>query len=415
MAPRPYLSTAAAIVGAAVIVAGTPAIMPHGDLQVSAQAPTPTKISTAQYELTALSDITLQGIADAYYNGWGGYIGSGFDPTKVYAANADGSAPFASDPYFPGINGPVVATRNADGVPTGYYYDQSPVYATGVGGATYYLISQALDDKGLFADPVYHYYYEVAAAGGNAFSAALYVATAQAFGGTSSLPAQLVKTVFIDGVLPNVQATVIGLATLVPKFNVGPVVVGGGNLASLYFTGSTIDGSYSYGNTGLSAIAGYIAYSIANPPTTTPTTSTTLAAAAKTAAPEVKALVATDTTVTDGTTAATDTTAVVKKVTSSAKVEKPAAEDVSASVADAVTAAPDTTTTTTTSTVTTPKVKSSLSDLGKSFDNILGGGKSDKAKAAADGAKSASDSGSTGAKSTGKKGTKSASTKSSSD
>ncbi len=399
MAPRPYLSTAAALVGAAVIVAGTPAIMPHGDLQVTAQAPTPTKVSNAKYELTALSDISLTGLVDAYFNGWGGYIGSGFDPDTIYPPDEDGNPPYVSDPYYPGINGAVAVYDSETGDLIGYRYDQNPVFVTGAPGAAYYVISNALDDGGLLGETgIYHYYYEVGAAGGNAIGAVLYVGASEIFG-ADSVAAQLAKTVFVDGILPNVQATVIGLATLVPEFNVGPVTVGGGNLASLYFTGSNIDGSYNYGATGLSAIAGYIAYSFANPPTTT---TTTAAVTAKAAPAET---VAADTTAVETKTeaAVADTTDTPAVKSTSTKVAEPEVE-AAAVEADTTTATP----------VKTTVKANPLSDLAKSFDNILGGGKSTKADAAAEGAKASSSDAGSGTKSTGKKGTKSSTAKASS-
>lgn len=271
MAPKPFITTGVALASAALIVAGMPALLSAGDTTVAASAPAPTKLSSAQYELTAVSDITLEGLTDAYYNGWGGYIGGGLDPDVAVPANADGSPSIVSDPYFPGINGAVVKTRNAAGLPTSYVYNQNPVYVTGIPGATYYLLSNALDDGGIvFPDGLYHYFYEVSAAGGAALPAVLYVATSEIFGADSPIT-QLVSTVFIDGTVPTIQGTLIGLASLTPTTNIGPVIVGGGRLASLYFTGATNDGdpltgvdpSYDYGSPGLPAISGYIAASFA--------------------------------------------------------------------------------------------------------------------------------------------------------
>ena len=55
---------------AAAIVAATPSLLPTHDLATG--VPTPLPLSSAKYELTALTDITINGIIDSYWNGYGG-------------------------------------------------------------------------------------------------------------------------------------------------------------------------------------------------------------------------------------------------------------------------------------------------------------------------------------------------------
>jgi hypothetical protein len=69
MSSRPYLASGAALATAALIAAATPAVLPVGEVaKVTAMAPAPLKISTAQYHLAAL---TLDELIDAYTNGYG--------------------------------------------------------------------------------------------------------------------------------------------------------------------------------------------------------------------------------------------------------------------------------------------------------------------------------------------------------
>ena len=80
-----------------------------------------------------------------------------------------------------------------------------------------------------------------------------------------------------------VNTQILGVTSLLPTVNVGPVEVGGGILSSLYFTGATPDwnydtgtGRYNYGGTGLPAIWGYISSSLNG---TVPSAAATAAAA----------------------------------------------------------------------------------------------------------------------------------------
>jgi hypothetical protein len=233
---RALISTAA-LSGAAAIIATSTAVVAGGALGGAGARPLP-RLSAANVELTAITDITIQGINDAFWSGWGGYIGP---------ANTQ------PDPYYPNIN------------PTG----TSPVYVSGASGVVYYLVDQALDTfaPGVNLD---NYFFEVGSyygagknAAGSGASALIYVGASEAFGASSPI-ARMAKAIFYYGTPALINATVVQVAGLLPTVNIGPVKIGGGILASLYFTGQTPDGSMSFGTAGLSAIGGYIATSIAD-------------------------------------------------------------------------------------------------------------------------------------------------------
>lgn len=220
------LASAAAI-AASAIVSGS-ALIPGTS--------TPVSLSHAPLALTALSDITISGLTNAYWFGWGGYIGTGNGTPDV---------------YYPNIN--------ASG--------KRPVYVSGAAGVAYYVTDEALAQLG----PINldNYFFEVgsyyggknSAAAGSAVSALIYVGTSEIFGANSPI-GQLAKAVFYYGV-PNIaNSTIVSLAEQLPTVKIGPVKVGGGILASLYFTGQTPDGSFSSGSTGLPAIASYVSTSI---------------------------------------------------------------------------------------------------------------------------------------------------------
>jgi hypothetical protein len=234
--------TGAALTSAALVFAATPAPVPLNDVKVAA-APAPARLSNAKYELTGLSDISLDGIATAYWQGWGGYIQK-------------------DDPYFPWVN------------PT----NANPIYSSGAAGALYYVIDNLLD--GPLSTNLDNYFFEMGAATGAGLPALIYAATAQTFG-VNSLPAFLADTIFMTGMTVTVQSLVLLATSGIPKIDLGPVQIGGGILAHLFFTGETPDGKYSYGNVGLSAIAGYIQHQISEalnptPPTTPPPAADTL-------------------------------------------------------------------------------------------------------------------------------------------
>jgi len=136
---EPRFALAAAPVFTAVAGQPLPAEAPAAAVQaIVARSGSPTR---------ALSDITIQGISDAFTNGYGGVLGP-------------------SDPYFPG-------TFNND------------VTVSGLAGATYYVVDQALN-TGLPNGAV-NYFFEAGAVGlrSTAFStkaglvAAVYAGTGQ--------------------------------------------------------------------------------------------------------------------------------------------------------------------------------------------------------------------------------------------
>lgn len=233
---RSIVASGVALVSAVTIVATTPAVLSSSGLTVAGIAQ-PLAVRSGNVELAALADITVKGIVDAYWSGWGGYIG----PTNGQP-----------DKYYPNIN------------PTG----SSPVYVSGASGVAYYVIDEALDQFGSVNLDNYFfeagaYYGTGKATSGSAVGALIYVGSSELFGDKSPI-AQLAKAVFYYGITPLTQSTILQLATLVPTVKIGPVKVGGGILASLYFTGQTPDGKYSFGSAGLSAVLGYITTSISD-------------------------------------------------------------------------------------------------------------------------------------------------------
>ncbi|MCV7179513.1 hypothetical protein [Mycolicibacterium sphagni] len=216
--------TGAALASAAAIVTASPALLPTHDLAVG--APAPLALSTAKYELTAITDITLQGINDAYWFGWGGYITT-------------------TNTYYPGVSG---------------------IYVSGASGVLYYVVDNAIESfvPGFDLD---NYFFE------EGFPAVPYVAAGEIFG-TSSPIFQAAKAVFYYGVPNLINSFVTSAAELVPSFNIGPVKLGAGYLASLYFYGQTPDyvaptdttpgTGFAYSTNGLSAIIAYISTSISD-------------------------------------------------------------------------------------------------------------------------------------------------------
>jgi hypothetical protein len=242
---RPLMMTGVALASATAIVTASPALVSTHDLAVAA-APSPLKLSTANVELTALTDITLSGINDAYWFGWGGYVGCG-------DLDSSGNCTFTpQDPYYPGVNS---------------------VYVTGAAGVAYYLADNIIDQfvPNFNLD---NYYFEIGSSRGGGLPAVLYVASGEAFGPYSPI-FTIAQSVFYYGVPNVINSLIVSLSSALPQLNIGPVTVGGGILASLYYTGSTPDGSLVYGTPGLSAILGYITTSI---------TDSTLPASAATAA-----------------------------------------------------------------------------------------------------------------------------------
>lgn len=189
MGTRRYSTAVAAIASAAIIVSATQADVPLGHQQVVAQAPALARVSSAQYELTALTDITLVGITGAFVNGWGGYV-------------SDGSV-VPVDPYWNDFPADPV---NAASLPIKQY---------GVLGVAYYVTSKALDDN-----PAVNYFFEVSP------DAAAFVALMQATGGPSTLAGAVIRYAYS---IPALFGQIVVAATAdIP-------VVGG--ITSAYYNG----------------------------------------------------------------------------------------------------------------------------------------------------------------------------------
>ena len=201
-ATRNLFISGAALTSAAAIMMAAPAVLPG---QV-AGVPTPMKLSSAQYELSAIS---LQGINDALVNGWGGTIG-------------------ASDPYYGG-------TFNND------------VKATGLAGAAYYLVDNTIGP--LIPFHLDNYFFEVGAQSGNpvlgGLGAVAYVGVGSIFG-ANSLPAQVVKAV-TGGGTGDLGTAIMNLTAALPIV---------GDLTHVYFTGTTAGGTTDYG-TGFTGVLAY--------------------------------------------------------------------------------------------------------------------------------------------------------------
>jgi len=230
---------------------------------IVAAAPTPTKLSTAQYELMAITDITVDDIIGAYWNGWGGYIGGGFDPDTLYDPdlddNGDPVPPFYADPYyFNAING-AVAVYDPDDPDTvvGYRYNQNPFYTTGASGVLYYLTDNVLAPDFYLDD----YYFQLTEYNGTGIPAVIYVGASAYLG-----PAAGDIVAALQNIPGQITGAFVNATKALPTFNVGPVVVGGGILSSLYFNGATPNFSYDWSSPdpgGLPAIWGYINSSLA--------------------------------------------------------------------------------------------------------------------------------------------------------
>jgi hypothetical protein len=222
-----------AFVSATAIVAAVPSDVSGTGLGIPG-LPAPVTVSNAKVELAALADVTISGLIKAYWSGWGGYIGTGNGTPDVYYPNINAT----------GTNG---------------------VYVTGISGVAYYITDEALAQFG--AINLDNYYFEVGSyygrksSPGSGISALIYVGTSEVFGTTSPV-AQLAKAIFYYGVPSLTTATIVQLAEQLPTVAIGPLKVGAGILTSLYFTGQTPSGNFSYGSTGLSAIAAYLATSI---------------------------------------------------------------------------------------------------------------------------------------------------------
>ncbi|MFN3006706.1 hypothetical protein [Mycolicibacterium wolinskyi] len=122
MALKPYITTGAALLSAAAVVAATPSLfVPNEEVAIAAPsaapAPATKTLTVEQYNLLAVS---LAGAWDSFFEGYGGYYYQGVVPaTTYYVENAEGElvAATAADGDAPLLDadGNQVYTRNASG------------------------------------------------------------------------------------------------------------------------------------------------------------------------------------------------------------------------------------------------------------------------------------------------------------
>ncbi len=110
----------------------------------------------------------------------------------------------------------------------------SDVFVSGAPGVLYYLVDNAAET---FLPPGFdldNYYFEIGA------PAIPYVGAGELFG-TSSPIFQAAQATFYYGIPNVINSIVVSATQLVPSFDLGPIKLGGGILASLYFYGQTPD------------------------------------------------------------------------------------------------------------------------------------------------------------------------------
>lgn len=341
---------------------------------VASSSPAPLALSTAKYELTSITEVTLQGINDAYWFGWGGFLG----------------------PDSP------------------YYQADNDIFVSGLSGVLYYVIDCATSDTctseegstGLTLD---NYYFE---AGG--IPAVIDVAVNEVFG-EGSVPGLLADTIFKYGTTNVINSLIYSAAQALPEVSLGPITIGGGILAGLYFYGATPDGTFDYGTPGLSAVLSYIVTSISDALPSAAATSAAAKTATLAAATTETTAITGDTKSEETTTEAAPATEAAPKATGGFKKETEettaapatATEAAATETEDASTStetATDTTTDTTdastgtlpkaTPTVKAPKTAKSenpLAKIGQKISDALSGKKADKSDSG-----SSSDSGSGG-------------------
>ncbi len=159
-----------------------------------------------------------------------------------------------------------------------------------------------------------NYLYEVGT------SAAIQAVLQDTIGKISPIISGAITTFF--NIPATINALIYTAAQLLPTIAIGPVTVGGGILAGLYYNGVTPDGSFQAGSSGIPGILDYITNSIAG---AVSAVAAVPVAASKSAA-AVKTLEATTTDATSNTatdTATTDTTAATDTATTDAPAVTP--------------------------------------------------------------------------------------------
>jgi hypothetical protein len=204
MAIRPYPTTIAVLASAAVIIAGAPAVGSMTQPAVTAEVLVPARFSDVAYDLTALTDITLQGLVGAFQSGYGGYVHN------------------ATDPYW---NDFPSAPVNPASV---------PILQTGLTGVAYYVAAEAADNN-----PVVNYLFEVTP------DAAAYVALMQATGGSGTPAGALIRFAYS---IPGLFGKIVVAATAdIP-------VLGG--ITNAYYNG------YGTAGLGIPSVVSYVTHLI---------------------------------------------------------------------------------------------------------------------------------------------------------
>jgi uncharacterized membrane protein YgcG len=225
---RPLVMAGVTVATAATIVATAPAFLPTHDVAIGYSKPA----VSSNYELAALTDITIQSIIDAYLNGYAGII----SPWNPY--------------FFPQTT-------------------SGKVFSTGVPGALFDVLNSAMGTPA----PNQPNYFE---SGG---SSPIYEAAQRA-----GVPWSTAVTA-IEQLPQVVVGEIRSAASWIPKFNIGPVNLGGGILVTLYVTGSTPEGGFNYGAPGLPAVIGYLAAQLGSPVLSKSAPAPTLFAAISSEAP----------------------------------------------------------------------------------------------------------------------------------
>ena len=194
--------TGAALVSAAAIVAATPAFAP-GNMSVA--MPSPHALSTAKYELTDLQTLlglTAADYQDAYFFGHGG----GVTPDNPYFPFDPSAYPLYSAPQIPGV-----VYLALDALVNGNGPDQS-----------LWDVNKPLN-----------YLYELGT------SAAIQVVLQQTIGSLNPAISAAITTLF--NIPATINALIVSAASTLPKIDLGPITIGGGYLAGIFYYGQTPD------------------------------------------------------------------------------------------------------------------------------------------------------------------------------
>jgi hypothetical protein len=265
------LKTGIALAATGVIVAATPHIVTaHPDVQITAQAPAPGRLSTAQFELTA---VTLTGALAA--------LTGGYHPDFPYY-DTDGNALYgyynsSGQPVFECIQS-TCAGIDPNAVPLTYTVGSGQT--AGLSGLLYYLSDNLLPSPTPGLPTANNYFWEVADKS-MFLSVALYdtTLTVAKAAGASAADATNAANLAYEGVqvVFHPWDTVVNTATTLTRQALGD---------------DAANFVYALGHSGLSAVVQYIAAIVANLNSAAATSTTTAAAttaAATTAAATTEA------------------------------------------------------------------------------------------------------------------------------